>query len=161
MLRCDADVDFGASMLTVISSVLSIIMKTMTTSDNGNLMTKKILMKKKRVMATTIWTLLTHRNKSRMKQKKTKNTLTLSLIRILAVVTMTNHYRKEGNKKVEDYSSKINSLEQCHLLCLHIFCIIIVYVCSKHSSDHVLMLGQNPTMVALDTRKFRHKYIFD
>ena len=42
------------------------------------------------------------------------------------------------------------------------FGVINVCMCDqKHRSD-VLMLGQPPTMVAeLDTRKFRHKYIFD
>ena len=40
------------------------------------------------------------------------------------------------------------------------FRVINVYMCEQHRSD-VLMLGQPPTMAKLDTRKFRHKYIFD
>jgi hypothetical protein len=34
-------------------------------------------------------------------------------------------------------------------------------MCEHHRSDDVLMLGQPPTMAELDTRKFRHTYIFD
>ena len=33
-------------------------------------------------------------------------------------------------------------------------------MCEQIGSD-VLMLGRPPTMAELDTRKFRHKYIFD
>ena len=40
------------------------------------------------------------------------------------------------------------------------FRVINLYMCEKHRSD-VSKLGQPPTMAELDTRRFRHKYIFD
>ena len=128
-----------------------------------SIMMNLLLKMKKRVMLVMlIWTLI-HREKTQMKYTKT---LTLFLIRILAVMKMIESFplpspvAKKATKKKNAVLTK--TIPHSSFTCDNAyFRVINVYMSEQHRSD-VLMLGQPPTMAGLDTRKFsRHKYIFD